>query len=378
MEKSNLFFQSYKNLENEVLNLTDYVFITDEITMCTKNGLVLQPCNSQLETFSPKIADLLVRCCVEIEAISKELYFEIGGTKTRGDKELYFDEDCLKLINDKWDISNKTVSIIASSFNLTKEENKIIKPLRNAHKRSGNFWAKAYQAVKHDRYLSIYKGTIKAVIYALAALYLLNLYYKYYQKDVYITKYSSISSLDYSFGSRLFAVNPPKVEQLWYGNSPVSSDSPFIATYKETAYKKIEEIQNKEANDVYEFMISQPEFEEDDFKALLKERYEQAKQNNDRVIPLWELTKYRLNKKIPDSLSFEQRKDLLLNSKEWNGWIHQHNPHLAPEELTSENIQKEIDSIGTQWGMELMKQFQKLDWIDIAMNQNVCKITIPA
>lgn len=61
-----------------------------------------QQYNSQLETFSPHIADLLVRCCVQIEALSKELYFDIGGTKKRGDKNLFFDEDCLKLIDKKW------------------------------------------------------------------------------------------------------------------------------------------------------------------------------------------------------------------------------------------------------------------------------------
>ena len=52
-------------------------------------------------THLPHIADLLIRCCVPIEAISKELYYDNGGTKPRGDKSLFFDEDCLKLIDIK-------------------------------------------------------------------------------------------------------------------------------------------------------------------------------------------------------------------------------------------------------------------------------------
>ena len=53
-----------------------------------------------------KIADLLVRTIVEIESISKALYYENGGIKA-DDKELYFDTDCLKLLEGKWLISKK-------------------------------------------------------------------------------------------------------------------------------------------------------------------------------------------------------------------------------------------------------------------------------
>lgn len=51
--------------------------------------MVAQACKTQLETFSPHIADLLVQCCVQIEAVSKELYFDNGGTKVRGDSSIF-------------------------------------------------------------------------------------------------------------------------------------------------------------------------------------------------------------------------------------------------------------------------------------------------
>lgn len=75
MNKSEIFWQTYLNLEKEVLEVTKYIFVTDEIQLSSKEGTQNAPCNSQLETFSPFIADLLVNCCVQIEAISKELYF---------------------------------------------------------------------------------------------------------------------------------------------------------------------------------------------------------------------------------------------------------------------------------------------------------------
>ena len=62
----------------------------------------------QLEVYSPFIADLLIRCCVEIEAISKEMYFEAGGVKQRGSSDVYFDTDCISFLNHKWNICIKS------------------------------------------------------------------------------------------------------------------------------------------------------------------------------------------------------------------------------------------------------------------------------
>ena len=58
------------------------------------------------------IADLIVRCAVEIESISKELYKNLGGNMSPIDKErkprdLYFDTDCLNLLEQHWTLSKK-------------------------------------------------------------------------------------------------------------------------------------------------------------------------------------------------------------------------------------------------------------------------------
>lgn len=89
------------------------------------------------------------------------------------------------------------------------------------------------------------------------------------------------------------------------------------------------------------------------------------------------MAKYRLNKKIPEDLPFEERRKILLRSEEWNGWINQNNEHLPAEEITEDNIQEEIDKVAIRWGMELAKRFEKLDWIPIAMNSEICRIYIP-
>jgi hypothetical protein len=375
MKKSDIFWQTYLNLEKEAIEVSKYIFFTDEVLVNGKGGIVAQSCNTQLETFSPHIADLLVRCCVQIEAISKELYFDNGGTKARGDSSILFDEDCLKLIDIKWQTHNKTVMVVAPFFNFVKDENRILKPLKEAHKRQGTYWEKAYQAVKHDRYSSLHKGNVKAFIHALAALYLLNLYYR---NDSWVTKYQDISKLDYSMGSAIFTVKPPVANQLWHGNSPTITESPYVVSYQDADYQRIEEMQRKEEQALNDYWINQPELREPAFQAQLQEAVEREKKDpHQRVMHIWELAKYRLNKKIPNTLTFEERKVCLINSKEWNGWINQHNKHLSADELTEDNIQKEIDSVGIRWGMEIMKSFQKLEWLPIALNSEICNIYIP-
>ena len=375
MKKSDIFWQTYLNLEKDAMEVSKYIFFTDEILVNRNGTLVTQSCNTQLNTFSPHIADLLVRCCVQIEAISKELYFDNGGTKARGDSSILFDEDCLKLIDIKWKTHNKVVMIASPSFNLTKDENRIFKPLKEAHKRQGTYWEKAYQAVKHDRYSCLQHGNVKAFIQALAALYLLNIYYR---NDSWVTKYQDISKLDYSMGSAIFTVKPPVADQLWYGNTPTDSESPFVVQYQDADYKRIESLQKKENQAINDYWVKQPELHEQAFSLQLQAAYDKERSDpRQRVIPIWELAKYRLNKKVPKTLPFEERKRLLINSEEWNGWVYQNNKHLTADELTEENIQTEIDKIGTDWGIEITKKLQKLEWLPIALNSEICKIYIP-
>lgn len=375
MKKSDVFWQTYLNLEKDMMEVSKYIFVTDEISKIEKGVEKVCSCKSQLETFSPHVADLLVRCCVQIEALSKELYHDIGGVKPRGSNKIFFDEDCLKEIDIKWETHNKRVLVVAPSFNLKKEENRVLRPLKDAHKRQGTYWERCYQAVMHDRYLSMPKGNVKALLHAMAALYLLNIYYR---NESRVIKYQDLRKQDYSLGSSLFAVEPPVAGQLWNGNQAQKSESPFVVTYQDADYKRIEDIQRKESEALNNYWIKQPELRDPEFVAILTKLIEKQKKNpSERVMHIWELAKFRLHKRIPKTLSFEEKKRLLVNSEEWNGWIHLNNKHLTADELTADNIDAEIDTVGICWGMELEKRFQKLEWIPIAMNSGLCKVYIP-
>ena len=85
---NNLYWSVYKNLEKELIELSNHIHIDDK----------------QLNVYSMKIAELLLRTVVEVESLAKELYLCNDGSKG-DDKDLYFDTDCLEFLRQKWNLS---------------------------------------------------------------------------------------------------------------------------------------------------------------------------------------------------------------------------------------------------------------------------------
>ena len=185
----NPYWSIYKNLERELVDLSNLIHIDDK----------------QLEIYSTKISELLIRTTVEVESISKELYFLNGGTKPN-DNELYFDTDCLALLENKWQLSKKQILVSASNFYFDLVDNKILTPLRKANKRgtSSSDWQRAYQAIKHNKVASLAKGNLKHLIRAIGGLYILNLYYK--DTSYELGKDATGTNFDNSLGSQIFSV----------------------------------------------------------------------------------------------------------------------------------------------------------------------------
>lgn len=182
-----IYWAVYKNLEKELIDISNIIHIDDK----------------QLSTYSIKIVELLVRTAVEIESISKDLYYANGGTKAN-DNTLAFDSDCIDHLETIWKLSSKVVRISGLNLFLTKAENIEITPLDKANKRGKCDWKKAYQAVKHSRNNNLEKGTLKNFIKALAALFVLNLYYR--DSVFNIGNDSQLKSFDSRCGSEIFSV----------------------------------------------------------------------------------------------------------------------------------------------------------------------------
>lgn len=190
---NNYFWPIYKNIEDEILLLSNSIIFDDK----------------QLTTYSTKICELIIRCSVEIESIAKELYKLNGGEMNLCDangknRDLYFDTDCINKLQNDWNICDKKIFVSSENFYF-KTFTEIV-PLNNCNSRGKGKWKKAYQSLKHDRVNSIRKANMGNLIFAMGALYILNLYYKNVQCK---QKYSDILKKDFDlrFGSDIFSVS---------------------------------------------------------------------------------------------------------------------------------------------------------------------------
>ena len=205
MTVPNLYWPIYKNLENECLAVANYIHFTDD----------------QLGVYSAIIADLIVRCSIEIEALAKDLYQQLGGNMSPIDditgtpRDPYFDTDCLDLLEQKWKLSKKQLKLTSINFYFTDIKHQIINPLHKANKRrtSGSKWKQAYQAIKHDRKNSLAKANICNLIHSMGALYILNLYYKDDRIDIGRV-YLNDANFDSRAGSEIFSTFTVKATSL--------------------------------------------------------------------------------------------------------------------------------------------------------------------
>ena len=106
-----LYWQVYLNLERELLALADTIYIDDK----------------QQEVYSMRIADLLIRTVIEIEALAKELYLNNGGAVVPND-EMYFDTVCMAYLDGLWKLDKKVVQVVSPNIYLEKNENNSLSP----------------------------------------------------------------------------------------------------------------------------------------------------------------------------------------------------------------------------------------------------------
>ena len=113
----NLYWPIYKNLEKECLAVANYIHFADD----------------QLKVYSAIIADLIVRCSIEIEALAKDLYQQLGGDMSPIDittgtpRELYFDTDCLDVLEQRWKLSKKQLKLTAINFYFSDISHQVIR-----------------------------------------------------------------------------------------------------------------------------------------------------------------------------------------------------------------------------------------------------------
>ena len=178
LKRKTLYFPIYKRIEEEVKELS--------FSVCF--------CDNQLSVFSLNIANLIIRCEVEIESVAKDIY------RMQNDSEPAKTSDCFNWMEKNWEISKKELIIDAPNFYF--DEMKCIKPF-NYKKETEDDYYSAYNAIKHDRAKNIsQKATINVLIRALGALYILNNYIM--NETFQLGDDIHASRLDRRFGSDIF------------------------------------------------------------------------------------------------------------------------------------------------------------------------------
>lgn len=186
---TNIYWPVYRNLESEIDQLAFAIHIDD----------------NQLNVYSSKIIDLILRAAVETESLSKELYKTHGGVRTGSYK---FDDVAIKHLKNLWHLDKKNVLISSPHCFQTK---RILTPFIKNEERTSSAsgkqtysWNNAYQNLKHDRAQSFTYGSLKYLFDIMAALYVLNIYYR--NELIPLEKDSSGVNFPENLGSTLFSV----------------------------------------------------------------------------------------------------------------------------------------------------------------------------
>lgn len=158
---SNIYWPIYKSLESEVQKLSYSININVE----------------QQKSLSSNICDIILRAGAEIESISKELYSKNACTNN---KNIKFDFDALQQLHHLWKLDKKIVMIRNYKCFLTTN---VINPFEKNEKSDFNgsmtySWNNSYQHLKHNREESLHFGNSRYMYNIMAALFVLNLYYK--------------------------------------------------------------------------------------------------------------------------------------------------------------------------------------------------------
>lgn len=300
-----LYWQVYLNLERELLGLADTIHINDE----------------QQNVYSMRIADLLIRTVIEIESLAKELYLTNGGAVVP-DEEMYFDTVCMAHLDGLWNLDKKVVQVVSPNIYFDKEENKEFCPLHKASKRgtSSADWNKAYQAVKHNRVKELSKGSLKNLIHGMAALYVLNLYYR--DERINGLSGSDKDNINRGFGSSLFAVKIHKMNNLRIDGTYTKR-----ADYDECVY--IEDHEPTSKKTAMEAMALLNEYERNAAIAELQKLINEKAACGEQITQEWveaikadvfpkffPIKDYNLGKQLTDGLS-HLRYNIVLNKQQY-------------------------------------------------------------
>jgi len=147
-DEANELFRALQLLELDLKKVFEYV----------------EPCNKNLETYSQRLYELLLRACTEFEASAKAILCANSYQKS---PDAFTIKD-YRLINKATKISEYKVSLL--SWSPEPKELQPFKAWKITHKLD---WYSAYNSVKHNRFAEFNKASLNNVINAIAGVYII-------------------------------------------------------------------------------------------------------------------------------------------------------------------------------------------------------------
>lgn len=203
--KQEFFWPIYKQIETEFKELSFYINID----------------RKQLNTYSIKIADLILRTVSECENIAKALCKKKGIKfldKNRHVRNFVRFSEYIEKLNKKYNLEEKLVcfhyaNAAEDTFDFKHEPFRTEKIKVNKREIEIWSWYHSYNLIKHDRIRNYKKANMCNLINGLAALFLLNIYYKdevFYNHNSYdrkniinsIRSFSEVFYVDYTVNPR--------------------------------------------------------------------------------------------------------------------------------------------------------------------------------
>lgn len=178
-EKATLYFPVYKRIENEVLQLASAIFF----------------CDKHRDVYSLDIADLIIRCAIEIESLAKDIFRRENGSSPSSPSE------CFSWMENNWKISQKEVIVHSPLFHFDTLGSLCPFDYKNG---SEEDYYSTYNAIKHDRAKNINNATVDILIRALGALYILNIYFEHIRIPLNDDRHAV--KVDKTFGSEVFEI----------------------------------------------------------------------------------------------------------------------------------------------------------------------------
>jgi hypothetical protein len=158
LEKERLFFQIYQSLEKELLEMTDYIHFSE----------------TNLDVYSVKLANFILRANVECESLLKELYkkTEDFNSLSKAEQTKALENSTYKKVNAVYKLDKKTIYIASEIFYFQGKYSEPFIPFE--YKKNKKDSHQIYNSIKHDKVNNLEKADLETAINMLGTLFILN------------------------------------------------------------------------------------------------------------------------------------------------------------------------------------------------------------